>query len=244
MATKARIYIGFDPREAQAFAVARHSIARRMLRMRAPIHGLVLSKLQYSGLFTRPSTFRDGQLYDGVSGMPMATQFSFTRFLVPHLCDDGWALFVDADVMVREDIIGLFRQADPSKAVMVVKHEPYVPRSAFKMDGQVQTSYPRKNWSSVVLWNCEHAANDRLTLHQINNAPGAWLHQFGWLKDEEIGSLDPKWNWLAGYSSPALAPGLVHFTDGIPAMPGYENEPYAGEWWDELRSWAAGAARQ
>lgn len=233
------VYIGYDPRptEVQCFAVARTSM-RRHLNLPIPVKGLVLSKLQRDGLYTRPVSRREGRLWDDISKAPMSTEFAISRFLVPFIAGEGLALFCDADVLARKSIWHLFRQADPTKAVMVVKHQ-YDVTSDTKMDGQAQLAYPRKNWSSVVLWNLEHKANQRLTMHMVNTAPGLWLHQFGWLEDSEIGELDPKWNWLAGISDPKIDPAIVHFTEGSPVMPGYENAPYADEWHHALESWAA-----
>jgi len=106
------------------------------------------------------------------------------------------------------------------------------------MDGQVQTSYERKNWSSVVIWNCNHPKTRMLTPELVNTKRGLWLHQFQWLDDDEIGELDPRWNWLVGHSDPAIKPGLVHFTEGVPSMPGYEHCDYAQNWWDEVEDFA------
>jgi hypothetical protein len=117
-----------------------------------------------------------------------------------------------------------------------VKHD-HQPQSGMKMDGQIQTSYARKNWSSVCAFNCDHPANKALTFNLVNSVPGRDLHRFCWLKDGEIGELPAEWNWLVGHSDPAVDPALVHFTDGIPTMPGYEDCAFADEWRRELRRW-------
>lgn len=233
------IFIGFDPRphEVQGYAVARNSI-RRHLTQQIPVRGLVLDDLMRSGLYTRPITRSGDQLADVISKQPMSNEFSLSRFVVPFMVDEGFALYVDGDVMARESLTRLFKEADASKAVQVVKHD-YKPATAPKMDGRKQTTYARKNWSSVTLWNIDHPGNHRLTLNMVNSARGLWLHQFGWLKDEEIGELSPKWNWLVGYSDPNIEPGLVHFTDGLPSHAGYEDVPYAEEWRSELKTWAS-----
>jgi hypothetical protein len=131
----------------------------------------------------------------------------------------------------------LFAMADPSKAVMCVQHPNYVPAETTKMDGQMQTLYARKNWSSVVLFNGSHPSNRALTLDLINTVPGRDLHRFCWLKDEEIGALPLEWNWLAGVSEIIDDPKLVHFTLGTPNMPGYDDGVYADEWRQELGAW-------
>lgn len=225
------IWIGYDPREGGAYTVAARSICRCTggKKVALPIK---LDQMRASGLYWRPTETRDGRLWDVISEAPMATEFAISRFLTPHLAT-GWALFVDADVMVRTDMAELFSLADDRYAVMCVKHR-FDPPEGVKMDGQAQTRYARKNWSSVCLFNCDHPANKALTVDVINSWPGRDLHAFKWLKDAEIGELDPKWNWLAGHSDPSIDPAIVHFTDGTPDMPGYENAPYADEWRREL----------
>lgn len=241
------IWIGFDPREADAYAVARHSIQRK-LTVPIPIRPVILGDMQEQGLYTRETIRQNGLLFDVISEHPMATEFAISRFLVPHLVrtqySSGrspvrWALFMDCDMLIRTNLDMLFSQADPSKAVMVVKHN-FRPPEGTKMDGQVQTVYNRKNWSSVMLFNVDHPANKDLTVELVNSVPGRDLHAFCWLKDHDIGELDVKWNYLIGWHSVRDSgnPGIVHFTDGIPTMPGYENSEYADEWQLALREWA------
>jgi hypothetical protein len=241
---KRSIYIGFDTREAAAFAVAYHSANRRTTQP-FPIRGLVLDQLREAGLYWRPTTGvrADGgplQLFDDISQAPMSTEFAISRFLTPILAKEGWALFMDCDVLVRADLSRLFELADPRYAVMCVQHQhrPDLEARPTKMDGQQQTAYPRKNWSSVMLFNCEHPAVRALSVNHVNAAAGRDLHRFEWLDDSEIGALPEEWNWLAGHSAPALDPKIVHFTDGWPGLPGYEEAPFAGEWRRELADWA------
>jgi hypothetical protein len=232
------IWIGFDPREADAFAVARNSIYRHLL-LPVPVYGLVLSELREMGLYTRAMSRKDGRLWDDISDAPMSTEFACSRFLVPRMAGSGWALFLDADMLVRTDLWPLFQSADPKFAVMVVKHN-HQPPEGVKMDGQLQTRYARKNWSSVMLFNCDHPANQRLTVELINTLPGRDLHRFFWLNDDEIGELPPEYNYLVGHTENVEEPKIVHFTDGTPSMPGYEDCAYADEWRRELTWWAQG----
>lgn len=244
---KESIWIGFDRRETQAFAVAAHSMRAGMSR-EIPIFGLVLQDLQKAGLYTRPTeTFinSDGhrQLIDVMSKRDdydgaMSTEFAISRFLVPHLAGSGWALFSDCDVLARADISTLFAFRDPSKAVLCVKHK-YEPKHTTKMDGQAQSAYSRKNWSSVILYNVDHPANQRLTVQMVNTLPGRDLHAFCWLKDDEIGDLPVQWNWLAGESEKVAEPCIVHHTLGSPCMTGYEAAPFADEWRTALNRWAS-----
>lgn len=239
------IWIGFDPREADAFAVCRATILRRHTQP-IPVRGLVLEDLQRRGLYTRPVTRDGGQLIDVLSRREdysgaMSTEHAIARFFVPHIAREGWALFTDGDMLARGNMARVFERLDPKFAVYCVKHD-HRPNSATKMDGQVQTAYPRKNWSSFMIFNCEHEANRDLTLAALNLLPGRDLHRFCWLDDEEIGELNPAWNFLVGHSDPAAIPDpqMVHFTEGTPSMPGYEEGLYADEWRRARTRWARG----
>ena len=238
------IWLGYDPNETTSFAIARHSILR--LERYIPVKGLVLDHLIRDCLYWRPTEKRindngQRQLWDVISDAPMSTEFAISRFLVPTLAKTGWALFADSDVIFRQNVNRLFELAKPSKAVMCVKHDQ-VSNLAFKKGGLIQTSYGRKNWSSVMLFNCDHPANKRLTIEMINTLPGRNLHAFCWLDDEEIGELPLEWNYLNNISKlNGKEPALVHFTNGLPDLPGYENQPYADEWL-AMRPYAVGAA--
>jgi lipopolysaccharide biosynthesis glycosyltransferase len=240
---KRTIYIGWDPREAAAWSVAQKSLIRR-LGESIPVHALVLSDLMARGLYSRPMEYRaDGHLagmFDVISDAPMATEHACARFLVKELAKEGWALFMDGDVLVRADVAPLFAQLDPAKAVYCVQHD-HTPAAEYgvKMDGQLQTRYARKNWSSVMAINCDHPANRALTVELVNTVPGRDLHRFCWLQDAEIGELGPEWNYLVGVTKADVEPKIAHFTLGVPNMKGWEDQPYAEEWRAERRRWAA-----
>lgn len=239
----ASIFIGFDPRESDAYAVARHSI-KRYLTQQIPVKGLVLAHLQARGLYKRPIEYRPSAadrpvMWDVISDAPMATQFAVSRFFVPYLAQTGLAFFMDCDMLVLDNVVRLLEQCqDHTKAVWVVKHK-HNPKNSTKMDGQVQTTYERKNWSSVMVFNCDHVANKQLDLTYLNSARGLDLHQFKWLADSEIGEIDPGWNFLVGHSDELIEPKIIHFTDGVPSMAGYENCRFADLWRHELHDWAA-----
>lgn len=209
------IYIGYDHREPQSYDVAVASLKRRASE---PVHVTPLNiyKLAETGLLRRPQDTR-GQRYDILSNAAASTEFAISRFLVPILAQTGWALFCDSDVVFLGDVADLFRQADPRYAVQVVKHA-HEPSEREKMDGQRQLSYPRKNWSSVILWNCDHPANKRLSLGDIQERRGLDLHGFYWLHDSEIGELSKEWNWLVSVQEKPQAPKIAHFTLGTPEV--------------------------
>lgn len=235
--TVLRCWCGVDPREASAWRVAKASFYRHA-SMPAGLAMLDMLYLREARYYTRPTEERDGRLWDTISAAPMSTVHSLARFLVPWLaCNVGWALFTDADIMWRADPRDLFRCANdqPDAAVLVVKHRQ-PDTGARKMDGQIQSPYPRKNWSSVMLVNCGHPAVRALTLEQINTRPGLWLHGFEWLPDELIGELPPEWNHLVGVDSHDPNAKLAHFTLGTPDMPGHEQQPFADEWRSYLQA--------
>lgn len=230
------IVLGWDPREIVGHHLFTFSAIRRTSR---PLRFVPLMEqaLRHKGLYRRPHETRDGQLWCPISQAPMATAFANSRFLTPWLAAGQWALFADgADMLFQTDPADLFALADERYAVQVVKRE-HAPSESTKMDGVAQTVYPRKNWSSLILWNLDHPANARLTIDMVNELPGRDLHAFCWLEDEEIGRLPMRWNWLVG-TDPGMeeagaTPCLLHYTAGTPELLG-RSGPYAGEWLREL----------
>jgi len=224
-----KVYIGYDEREEQAAEVAIKSL-RAVARDLTP-ELLCLPKLVDQGLITRTFDRRGGQGYD-LTAMPsetFSTDFKFSRFLTPIICQEGYALFVDCDVVFLEDPRAMLRGVSAAHAVNVVKHA-YVPDESFKMVNQKQAVYPRKNWSSVMLFNCEHAANRRLSLRDVNERPGRDLHAFYWLADGEIGALHGGWNWLVDVQPRPNPLGIAHMTLGGPWLPGWTGGSFDDEW--------------
>jgi len=227
------VFIGYDPREECAYEVACKSIRRHCSEPDLQIKALRLDSLKAMGILNRPIERRDGKLWCPISQAPMATEFAISRFSVPFLVGGGWALFCDSDVLCRADIADLFALANPKYAVMVVKHN-YQPKETVKMDGQVQTQYSRKNWSSVMLFNCDHPGNRNLTLQVLNTWPGRDLHAFKWIEDSEIGELPDKWNHLVGVTqSPIDEASLLHYTNGGPFLSGWQGGPADDLWLSE-----------
>ena len=217
-----KIFIGYEPREDIAFQVCKHSIKRR--QPAAEVQPLIQKDLRDAGWYKRP--------VDKLA----STEFTFTRFLVPELAGfKGWAVFMDCDMILTTDIKELFGQADDRYAVMCVKHD-YTPREGIKMDGQKQTIYPRKNWSSVVLWNCAHPSNRKLDCDMVNEIElnGAYFHRFSWLKDDEIGELNHTWNYLVGVYDDIEKPKLIHYTEGGPWFENYRDCEFNELWKAEL----------
>lgn len=213
------VYVGWDSREDIAYQVCRHSLLRRTSR---PLNVAALrqDELRRRGLYRREAD-------------PLAsTEFTYTRFLVPALMDyRGWALFCDCDFLWLGDPAKLIAMADRQYAVMCVHHD-HNPPETMKMDGAVQTRYPRKNWSSMVLYNCGHPANAALTPELVNSESGAFLHRFQWLDDDLIGAVPETWNWLEGWSRKPDqgAPDVVHYTRGGPWFENWQDVDYGDLW--------------
>ena len=220
-----RIYVGWDSREDVAYQVCKHSIER--FSNGIEVVPLKLHELKDAGLVTRPDDPK------------ASTEFTFSRFLVPHLNGyTGWALFVDCDFLFLRDANQLFDLADDKYAVMVAKHEYNVVDGSTKMDGKVQHAYPRKNWSSAMLFNCAHQKNkDFLYPEFANKQEMSYLHRFSWLDDSEIGQISHEWNWLVGhYHEPTDgSPKALHYTTGGPWFQQYQDVEYADLWNDEAR---------
>jgi hypothetical protein len=215
------VFIGYDPRESVAFYTLAHSILRRAS---IPVSIAPLMQSQLKGLYTRSR------------GPTESTEFSLTRFLVPKLSDyRGWSVFMDCDMLCRADIAELagFIERSRDKAVLVCKHD-YVPKTERKFLDQVQTKYPRKNWSSLMILNNERCRS--LTPEYVNSAPGLELHRFAWTQDAAIGELPLEWNWLVGEYDYNPGAKIVHFTLGGPYFDAYRDCDYAGEWFAEFES--------
>lgn len=209
-----KVFIGYDPREAVAYSVLAHSINVRASQP-VSIAPLMLSQLQ--GMHQRERH-------------PLqTTDFSFTRFLTPYLCGyQDWALFIDCDMLFRDDIAKLWALRDDRYAVQVVKHE-HVPTETTKFMNQPQTRYEKKNWSSVMLFN--NAKCHALTPEYVDTASGLQLHQFKWLGDDGlIGDLPHRWNHLVGYDAYDPDAANVHYTVGGPYFTQYADCEYATEW--------------
>jgi hypothetical protein len=214
-----RIFVGYDRREAVAFHVLSHSIHRRAS---SPVSITPVALTQLGGLMWRERHELQ------------STDFSFSRFLVPFLCGfEGWAVFMDCDMLVLDDVSELWALRDDRFAVRVVQHD-HRPEEATKFLGQPQTTYEKKNWSSVMLFNCARCA--ALTSGYVNAASGLELHRFRWLEDEtSIGDLPHRWNHLVDYDPPAPVEELsiLHFTNGGPWFDEYANCGYADLWFEE-----------
>jgi len=214
-----RVFIGFDPRETVAFHVLSQSIHDRASQP-VSITPLALSQL--------------GDLMNRERNPLQSTDFSFSRFLTPYLCDfQGSAIFMDCDMLMLDDIANLWNLRDDQYAVQVVKHD-HQPTEGSKFLGQPQTQYEKKNWSSVMLFNCDKC--QALTPKYVNTASGLELHRFRWLGDDNlIGEIPHKWNHLVGYdeTQPVENISNLHYTIGGPYFDDYRDTDYSKEWAEE-----------
>jgi hypothetical protein len=219
-----RVFVGYDSKEPIAYHTLAHSILRHA-SIPVSITPVKLSLL--------------GALYSRPRGPTESTEFSLSRFLVPALCGfKGWAMFMDCDMLCRADFAGLlpYMERQRDKAVLLCKHE-YTPDPSRKFLNQVQTIYPRKNWSSVMLLNGEMCK--ALSPEYVNSATGLDLHRFRWLDDSLIGDLPIEWNWLVSEYKHNPDAKVVHFTRGGPYFEEFRACDYSGEWFAELRMLSA-----
>jgi hypothetical protein len=213
------VFVGYDSTQEDAFNVCSYSLKR---------HGDV------NVIPLKQQDLRDRNIYTRDIDTEASTEFSLTRFLVPYLSNyEGFSLFCDSDFLWTENVENVFKQfKDKNKCVMVVKHD-YTPKTEIKMDNKVQHKLPRKNWSSMMLFNNSECKS--LTPNIVNRATPKYLHQFMWLTDRQIGELSYEYNWLVGYYSETESkkPKAIHYTDGGPWHKGYENCEYSDLWKNE-----------
>jgi len=216
---KLQVYVGYDLREAIAYHVFCHSIIQNT-SIPVNISPLVLNQLKE---FNEKHNDR-------------SNDFIYSRFLTPYLNSyDGWALFADGDMICQGDLKNLFDLADPDKAIMVVKHD-YKTKASVKYLGNINEDYPRKNWSSVILWNCSHPKHKILTPEFVSNQTGKFLHRFCWLDDNDIGELPIEWNWLACEYEKNTDAKLIHYTLGTPCFKDFRDTDMAEIWYDYYES--------
>ena len=220
MSDRINIFIGYDRRESATYHVLCQSILETTTSPVSimPLHGPMLSNF-------------DGQ-QDGTNA------FIYSRFLIPDLMGfKGWALYLDSDMLVRTDLSELWAMRDQEKAVMVCKHD-YKTRTSRKfiktpMEARNE-HYPRKNWSSLILWNCGHPRNSIVTRDYAATAGGHVLHRFSWLSDDLIGEIPLSWNHLVGEYAYSSDTNLAHYTLGAPGFRYYQGADYAHEWHEML----------
>jgi len=208
-----KIVVGFDQREAVAYHTFTQSIIEK-------------STLPVSFIPLAIQTLADYK----ESHTDKSNDFIYSRFLTPYLMKfNGWAIFADGDMVCLSDIKELWDLKDESKALMVVKHD-YKTKSHQKYLGNINENYPRKNWSSVILWNCNHPKHKILTPDFIANQTGKYLHRFSWLQDDDIGELPKEWNWLATEYPVNTHAKLIHYTLGTPCFKDYRNSEMSELW--------------
>ena len=212
------IFVGYDTKETVAYHVCSNSIVRQATQ---PVSIIPLALNLLDG-YTETHT-------------DTSNEFVYTRFLVPHLMNyNGWAMFIDGDMILQDDVVNLWNLRDDSKAVMVVKHD-YKTKMAAKYLNAKNEDYPRKNWSSVILWNCNHPAHKILSPEFVQCSTGSYLHRFSWLTDTDIGELPIEWNWLADEYGVNDCAKLIHYTLGTPCFEEFANTSMSESWHTEFK---------
>ncbi len=220
---KINLVIGFDQREAIAYHVFCQSVIQNST---LPIQIIPLAPNLINSYV---ELHEDG-----------SNAFIYSRFLTPYLMNfNGWAIFADGDMICKEDLAELWKLRDPEKAIQVVKHN-YKTKSNTKYLGNKNEDYPRKNWSSLILWNCSHHKHKILTPQFIQNKEGAYLHRFSWLDDNDIGEININWNWLAIEYDENPRAKLIHYTLGTPCFKEYQSTSMSREWYKSLKDMLEG----
>ncbi len=221
------IFIGYEEREHEAYEVCKYSLEyQNQCRKETGTWAWD----DYPDIIQLRST--EIKEYKRDHGEPQSTDFTFTRFWCPYLCDfEGFSLFVDCDFLFLAHPIEILKHIDTRKAVSVVQHPEYLPKGDIKMDGIAQHRSKRKNWASLILFNNEHPSNKILEPDYLNNhLPGLDFHHLAWLDDSEIGSIPMEWNCLDQYYH-MENPKAIHYTEGGPWFGGeYYHTRYAQEW--------------
>ena len=213
MSEKINIVVGFDQRE----SVAYHTFTQSVIdKASLPV---IFIPLAINTLKDYKETHSD-----------KSNDFVYSRFLTPYLNDfKGWAIFADGDMICQADIKELWDLKDETKALLVVKHN-YQTKAHHKYLGNINQNYPRKNWSSIILWNCAHTKHKILTPAFVANQTGKFLHRFSWLDDDDIGELPLEWNWLAIEYPDNRKAKLIHYTLGTPCFKDYQNTEMSDIW--------------
>lgn len=213
-----KVFIGWDSREEIAYEVCKKSI--KLHNDFIEVYPIKQQYLRELGIYTREED-------------PLAsTEFTLTRFLVPYLSGySGFSIFMDCDMLVQTDLYEVLKEIDHTAPINCVQHENYIPKSNIKMDGKTQYTYPRKNWSSFMVFNCEHADVKRnLSLSNVNLSTPQYLHRMEWASS--VGSLNYSWNYLVGYYQNLDCPKVLHYTDGGPWFEKYKDCPFSKNWLD------------
>jgi len=209
-----KIFIGFDPREEIVFHTCVSSIIHNTKK---PVSIIPLNLDQIKDVYKESHS-------DGTN------QFIYSRFLVPFLSGfDGISIFLDGDMIVNSCLSQLVSNISSDKAVSIVKHN-YETKHKTKYWGLPNETYPRKNWSSVIVWNNKHIKNRILTPEFVAQSTGKYLHRFSWLDDNEIGDLDINWNWLVGEYEENKEAKILHYTLGAPCFKGFAEFGHSAEW--------------
>jgi lipopolysaccharide biosynthesis glycosyltransferase len=210
-----KVFIGYDPREAVVYHACCQSIIKHAKQPIAIIPLALNALHEYN------------EVHDDASNA-----FIYSRFLVPYLCNfEGRAIFIDGDMICKEDIAGLFEHYKVGCAVHVAKHD-YTTKHPVKYLGNSNDDYPRKNWSSVMVWNCGHPANKVLTPEFVEKQTGNYLHRFKWLDDGIVGELPLEWNWLVDEYEHNDNAKLLHYTIGAPCFGEYANCDHSSDWYE------------
>ncbi len=226
---KINVYIGYDSRQDKSdkfsdlinppYQICKYSILKNY---KGREDDLVIQPIKLQNMI-------DDDLYWRKDDPLASTEFTYSRFLTPHLNNyNGVAIFCDSDFLWQCDIRELLKYYDEKYSIMCVKHN-YYPTQETKMDGKIQTIYPRKNWSSLMMFNCSHIDCQNLSIKNVNTKSAKYLHRMNWTSDKNIGEIPPTYNWLEGWYEDSINPKVIHYTRGAPIHDSW-NGSYSTNW--------------
>ena len=218
-----RVFIGWDPAQQEAAEVCKYTLMKH-------------STIPLQVGFIRLKDMLEQKLIWS-EDTEATTETTLTRFLVPHLSQyQGWSLYVDPDFVFLGDVREIFQSMEARYACSVVKLQ-YKPTQDTRLDGRPQAHYPRKCWSSMILYNCSHGKCKSLTPEFINQSKPNFLHRFDWLAGNEISGMNPEWQVIPGHADSALKDKdirALHFTEGGPWHPDCRSIKYGWYYADAL----------
>ena len=241
------IFVGYDERQHEPFLVAKHSL-ESLAKVPIKVHKMHHKDYRLQKLFTRKWTVEEnGQYTDVLDGKPFSTQFSHSRFLVPELWrrikdedKNPLVMFVDCDFVWTSDIGIMFKELEMKKirnkstTPVYCVHHNYKPTTLVKMDTVEQTSYNKKLWSSMMVFDMDHEDNSKLTKDCVNVESGNWLHSFNWVENpNSLGIIDESWNFIPDHSEKNTSViNAIHYTEGGPWFKEYRQCSYGNLWWN------------
>ncbi len=156
-----------------------------------------------------------------------STEFTYSRFLIPYLENyEGFSIFLDDDILFTKSIWPMFYFLDLDDAVACIKYD-FDKYAETKFDGEKNVSYPKKLWSSLMIFNNGHEDCKKLTPEIVNTESGKYLHQFEWT--DKISEIPDHYVFTEGHDTRETnwRPSAIHYTRGGPWIEGMDTTQIA-----------------